>query len=832
MTLALAGLGAACARSFAGSGWPPPVQRIDAAPVYSPEAALATFAVPPGFRVELVAAEPLIEDPIAIDIDPDGRLWVVEMRGFMTDLVESKGDFEPISRISVLEDIDGDGRMDRSTVFLDSLVLPRAVLPLRDGALVAEPPHLWFARDIDGDLRADQKILVRDDYGDPAGNQEAMANGLVWGMDNWIHSTHYGGRFRRVGGGFRHQETLEVGQFGLSMDDYGRWYRNWNSSPLHVDLLDAGYHARNPRLRGGGAVDVRIADSAREVWPIRNTPGANRGYREGTFRANGTLREFTAASGPAVYRGHRYPEHFRGNVFVAEPVGNLVRRFRIVDRGDGTLEAVNAYHQAEFMASTDERFRPVNLYSAPDGALYVVDMYNGVIEHRDFLTQYLRKHIDERGLARPEGLGRIYRIVHESTPPDRRRPQLYGASDRELVRLLSHPNGWWRDAAQQLLVERGAAGSAALLTKVAATARAPVTRLHALWTLEGLAALELPTVQRALSDRDARVRAAAIRLYEPWLRTGNQDVLERLAALVGDPAPEVRLQLAATLGAAPPPGADRVLASLLAGAGHQPYLIAAAISGLNGREVDFMAHLLRSGEIRGDGHTPALESLAATVANAADAVEIDRMLHLVRDGAGVPRRQRLAVLAGIEAQLRRPQGGVSLWKLDAEPNALRRLAASADPGVQATAERLAAATVWPGKPGYTEPKGTLVTDQARQRYRDGEQLYLRSCASCHRPDGRGQQGVAASLVGSPWVLGPPLRAARIVLDGKEGVELLMPPHRSALDDQQVAAILTYVRNAWGNQAPAVSPSQIQDVREETAARGRPWTEEELRIMLH
>ncbi len=828
-------LTAACTQIPERESWYPPVREITETPVLSPEESLDSLIVPPNFRVELAAAEPLVEDPIAIDIDPDGRMWVVEMRGFMTDLVDESGDYRPVGRVKVLEDADNDGRMDRQTVFLDSLVLPRSVLVLRDGVLVGEPPHLWLARDTTGDLRADTKTAVREDYGTRMGNPEGMVNSPVWGMDNWIHNTRYPLRFRRDGDSWVADTTLRLGDWGLSMDNVGRFYRNWNSDPLRVELVPSHYYARNEDMLDQSAPAVRIAEEAQEVWPIRTTRGVNRGYREHTLRADGTLRTVTAAGSPVVYRGDRYPAEFQGDVFITEPAGNLVRRFKIIEGSNGTMEAINAYNRAEFMASTDERFRPVNLYAGPDGTLYVIDMYRGVIEHRNFLTQYLRDHVEKRGLETPLGLGRIYRVVHESIPRRETDPHLSDASDQALVEFLSHPSGWWRDTAQQLLIERGASTAASTLREIIRSAENELTRLHALWTLDGLNALDRNTVQRALSDESPHVRTAAVRVSESWLRRGDQKMLDEVTARLEDSSPRVRRQLAASLGEVPPPAADEALAVLLGRWPHQAYLLEAALTGLGGREVAFLEYLLESESWRTDSgaHTEALRMIASTAANGSDPAEIDRMLDLIADAAGRPQWQRLAVLDGIERMLPEPRGDILRpLRLSSELSALEDLSRSSDRLIQKQAARLADRIVWPGKPGYEKPDEPLLTAEEKQRIEHGEIVYQRTCATCHQSNGRGREGVSASLAGSRWVVGRERSVVRIILDGKEGTEELMPAHRDRLSSEEVAAVATYIRQSWGNQAGPVDPATVADVRKATAPRSRPWTDRELELMVH
>jgi hypothetical protein len=250
---------------------------IPAAPVLTPEAERATFKVAPGFRVELVAQDPLVGDPVTMQFGPDGRLWVVEMHGFMPN-VEGTGEREPVGDVAVLEDTDGDGRFDKRTVFLDKLILPRALALVGDGVLVAEPAHLWFCRDTDGDGVCDQKTEVAADYGN-TNNPEHNANGLMWALDNWIYSANFTARYRYDGGGkFTRDLTITRGQWGISQDDIGRIYYNSNSDPLRIDYVPSAYLARNPRFAAAGT-NVRLAPGNLRVWPGRVTPGINRGYK-------------------------------------------------------------------------------------------------------------------------------------------------------------------------------------------------------------------------------------------------------------------------------------------------------------------------------------------------------------------------------------------------------------------------------------------------------------------------------------------------------------------------------------------------------------------------
>src|SRR6478672_2636884 len=284
---------------------------------------------------------------------------------------------------------------------------------------------------------------------------------------------------------------------------------------MHGDLLPTPYYARNPNLSPTRGSYEELGDESIDVvWPIRPNPGTNRAYQTGIDRPDGTLAKFTSVCAPVIYRGDRLPAELNGNAFVAEPAANVVSRI-VLSMDGATMRARKAYERGEFIASTDERFRPVFLSNVPDGTLYVVDMYRGVIQQRADVTQYLRDRIVNHGLERPTGLGRIYRVVHETTERDTT-PAGFQTS-AGLVAALSHPNGWRRDMAQQLLVERRDPAVVPDLTRLAGSAPDWRTRLHALWTLDGMDVVQPATVASALEDASSDVRAAAVRISERWL---------------------------------------------------------------------------------------------------------------------------------------------------------------------------------------------------------------------------------------------------------------------------------------------------------------------------
>lgn len=799
--------------------------KVPPAPVRTPEQEAATFKLAPGFRAELVAADPLVGDPISVQFGPDGRLWVLEMRGYMPN-ADAEGEREPVGIVAVLTDTDGDGRYDHRQIFADKLVMPRAISLIGDGLLVAEPPRLWFMRDTNNDGVADEKTELANDYGNTT-NPEHNANGLMWAMDNWIYSANHTVRLRYEGDGkFKRENTVTRGQWGISQDDTGRLFYNSNSDPLRHDAIPSAYLRRNPNFAATGA-NVQLVPGRLPIWPSRITPGVNRGYQ--TLNDAFKITSMTAASGPVVYRGTLFPPEFRGDAFVPEPSGNLIKRIKLTEK-DGALTGANAYEGTEFMTATDERFRPVNLFNGPDGALYVVDFYRGIIQHRIYVTSFLRKQIDERGLAKGIGLGRIWRIVPEGTPPAKFNVGLAKASPRELVEKLSDANGWVRDTAQRLLVERRDPAAAEPLRSLAVDAkRSALGRLHALWTLDGMTAgtENRATILGALNDSDPRVAAAAVRVSERFLKPANldQEITDRVISLVKTRTePAVRLQLALSLGEARTRTADAALAELVVLAGRQPYLADAVVSGLATREVSFIETLIATGKAEANGKETIIFATSA-VLKRGDAMGMNVALELAAKPA-TPEWARTAMLAGVRHSLpRSPDGKSLIGRIPVEPKPLLSLAQRKD-ATGDTAQQLLAQLRWPGKAG-ADTVGRALTLPEKAQFENGQAQFNALCAACHQPTGQGLAGLAPSLVYSKWVLGDERLLARIVLNGKVQENLVMPPWKAALDDEKIAAILTYIRRAWGNEADPVPAASVSAVRGALTGREDPFTEADL-----
>jgi len=796
----------------------------------SPEEELKTFRLEPGFRIELVASEPMIESPVAISFDDQGRMFVVEMRSYMRDL-EGTTEKDPTSRISLLTDTDGDGRMDKATPFADGLVMPRGVMAVKGGAFVAEPPNLFFLRDTKGTGVADEKILISADFGTFGGQPEHMANTPTWTMDNRIYAANYGASFRLNNGAWQKGPGLGRGQWGLSQDDTGRLFYNYNSDLLRADLLPAAAYARNPLLRDAKAINSQVMKS-QAVYPSHPTPGVNRGYDAKSLREDGTLAAATSTCGAAIYRGDAFPIEYRGNAFIPEPSSNLVKRVTISEK-DGVLTGADACVGKEFLTSTDERFRPVMMANGPDGALYVVDLYRGMLQHPAFLTHYLIANIKARHLELPVTGGRIWRIVrYDKTSP---RATKIPTETVARIKLLTHANGWVRDTAQRVLVESADAAAAAPLRALLADNNAPaVARLHALWTLDGLAAALPADVRVALKDTDLQVRAAAVRIAPA-------EMLPELCALKDEKETVVLAHLAIRLSAANLPTTDKALAELLITHGENALIREGALTGARGREVLLAQAVAALGNNDNRIQSgPALEAFATLVSQAGKAGPFEEMLTLAASLSDRP-ALRAAIIHGLDQTARdskskKPAPLKTVW-LNSEPVALTKLKkAVTDAGGVKSMENIASRLAWVGKPGAPSPPKIVALTKTQQALFDkGKATFTTLCAACHQPHGYGLDGLAPPLVDSDWVLGKPDVTARIVLNGLGGPvkvgartwDLTMPP-MGVLSDEDVAGVLTYIRREWEHNGSPVDAKFVQGIRKQFADHPNSWTSEELR----
>lgn len=475
----------------------------NSSPVYSAKEAIKRMQVEEGFEVKVVASEPLLNAPVAMSFDSKGRIWLVEMTGYMPDTLGT-GEEVPNGKVVILEDKNHDGLFDSRKVFLDSLVLPRAICLIENGILVAESPNLWYYEIVND--KPVNKVLVDSKYAE-GGNVEHQPNGLLRAMDNWIYNAKSDKRYRKNGKEWLIEHTHFRGQWGISQDNYGRLFYNTNSQNLIADYFTPGVGATNKDQHHVAGFNEDIVGN-NKVYPARPTPGVNRGYMEGTLDDSLRLVNFTAACGPLVYRGEAFGKSFESSVFVAEPSANLIKQNVLIEDGtDYVIKGKQAYKGKEFLSSIDERFRPVSLYDAPDGALYIVDFYRGIIQHKTYLTPYLMKQIGKRGLTQPLAFGRIYKVVPKGK---KLKNTILPDDPKKLVAFLGHPNGWVRDQAQQMLVDRKADEIIPRLRQAIKETDKPLLVMHAMWTLEGLHALKTDEVLTLLQQPSWAIRMQAL----------------------------------------------------------------------------------------------------------------------------------------------------------------------------------------------------------------------------------------------------------------------------------------------------------------------------------
>lgn len=561
---------------------------ILSSPVVSPGEAIKKMHLEEGFVVKLVAAEPLITAPVAMSFDKDGRIWVVQMNDYMPDTLGT-GENQPTGKVVILSDKNNDGAMDEQKIFLDSLVLPRAICLIENGILVAEPPKLWYY-EIENDKPV-KKILVDSSYAE-GGNVEHQPNGLLRAMDNWIYSAKSAKRYRKKGNKWLIERTHFRGQWGITQDDYGRLFYNNNSENFLGDEFAPGLGANNINQKKVTGFNEKIVPD-NKVYPARPTTGVNRGYMKGVLDSSLRLVNFTAACGPVIYTGDLFAKEYYGNGFVAEPSANLIKR-NILSYKGYEVKGKQANTEKEFLASEDERFRPVNLYNGPDGALYIVDMYRGIIQHKTYLTPYLKSEIRQRGLTQPLNCGRIYKIV----PANKTTATVKITTDTStLLNLLQHPNGWVRNQAQQLIVDSKYTQLGSSLRSLLSQMNKPLTLVHALWSLEGLGVLQARDVLPLLKVNDWTIRMQALAVLPSIMNRNNyQQFLPILNSMMNEndtlALPYIAF-LANPVQRFYPKAASELLITLTRKYGTSAYVADAIISNLQNKEAAFYKEALR-----------------------------------------------------------------------------------------------------------------------------------------------------------------------------------------------------------------------------------------------
>jgi putative membrane-bound dehydrogenase-like protein len=769
----------------------------------SPREELATFSVPKGFRVELVACEPDVVDPVAMAFDEDGRLFVAEMRGYPNGGV---GTGRIISgRVKVLEDRDGDGFYETSRVYADGLRFPTGVMPWRGGLLVANAPDLIYLQESGGRGKADRRRTLYTGF--DLANIQQLLNSLQWGLDNWVHACAggQGGTIRSTekpaapamslhGRGIRFhpdrpaslEPTSGGGQYGLTADEWGRWFTATNSQHLRHIVLSDHYLRRNPNLPVS-AVTLDIPDhgaackvfrrSPFEAWRVERTARRKGGPDAARFPSTELVPGgyVTSACSPLVYAANLFPAPYRGSVFVCDPANNLIHRDVLAPHG-ATFTARRGEADCEFLASTDTWFRPVHLTLGPDGAVYVLDFYREVIETPLSLPDDIKKKLN----LESRGRGRIWRVTTTAAPRKPRRPALSKASVKDLVAHLADANLWWRLTAQRLLVERKDRAAVAPLQALAKKSAGQPARAHALWTLHALGALDDDLVLQALDDPNLGVREQGLRLAEERAAKSRR-IRSAMIRLADDPAPRVRFQAALSLGALDAAGAAEGLARIAGNAELDGWTQTAVLSSA----ADCAPRLLSTHSDARSVRPALLAGLAALVGARGRDAEVAAVLSAA---AKSPEPVQVAVLDGLGQGLQ--NAGRSLARVwQRPPEALKDAVARARPlfdkaaarardRKRPTDERRAAVRLL-GR-GPFAPLAAAAPDLLTPREPPAVQL-----AAVRALSGHDQPGVPALLL-RPWSgYSPAVR--REVLEALFSRTARLPRLLAALEKKEVLA---------------------------------------------
>lgn len=558
------------------------------------------FTLEDGFQIEAVAAEPLLNSLVEIEFDEKGRIWTLEMTGYMRD-IDGSGEEIPDGKISILKDEDGDGMMDSKTVFLDGLVLPRAIALVNDGLLYSEPPNLWWVA-IEND-KPGKRVLVDSLYA-VGGNIEHAPNGLLYNIDNWIYSAKSDRRYQYRDGQWHIEAARQKGQWGITSDDQGRLFYNDNSNPIYGDFVQPSQVDANPYFASKKLERQNLAES-RRFYPIHATL-INRGYGEGAYDDEGRVKDFTSACSPLIYRGDQLRDELYGQAFVCGPEANLVKRFAI-EEDNGKLAAKPTSEGSEFLVSNNEMFRPVNLNNGPDGALYVVDMRRIIIQHRAYMTSYLKELIIERGQDTLPSLGRIYRVT-DSLNQYSPLPDLSELAIEDWIPLLQSKNAWQRINAQKKLVFANDENLVEDIVGVAKDKQKPLGQISALWTLEGMGALS-PELLNEVADPSSPAFSQVIILAKSILTEQNEtELLPVFEKAVASSQYQHQLQVAHSIEKVQSSSKEAMTSALIAKHEDDELIAHALLSSIAGNEETILKKL-------DSGESHLAKSLATTLEN-------------------------------------------------------------------------------------------------------------------------------------------------------------------------------------------------------------------------
>lgn len=813
----------------------------------SPEEALSSFEVHPGFRVELVAAEPFVADPIAIAFDERGRMFVVEMRDYSEEYEERRG------LIALLEDTDEDGVFDKRSVYVSDLAWPTAVTCYDGGVFVGVPPDLLYCKDTTGDGIADVREVVYTGFS--LKNVQGLVNTFKWGLDNHIYgATSTSGADLKPGDDaaalpislrgrdFKIEPKSRAiipisggGQHGMSMDAWGRRFVSSNSDHIQQVMFDDHYLARNPYLAAPGARRSIAADgpaatvyrsSPVEPWRIVRTRLRAKGIVPGIVEGGGQpAGYFTGATGVTIYRGDAWPAEYYGNAFIGDVGSNLMHR-KVLDESNIELVARRADENTEFLRSSDIWFRPSQFANAPDGTLYVMDMYREVIEHPASLPPIIKQHLD---LTSGRDRGRIYRVVPENFQ-QRPLPRLDEASTDDLVRTLDHANGWHRETAARLLYEQQDQAAVPALRALVTGGARPEGRIRALYALDGLAALHRDDVAAALQDASPKVREHAIRLSEAFL-DNDAELLEAVVAQAGDSVPQIRYQVAFSLGAAVGAKRNEALANVLLNNLDNEWIVLAVKSSLYTGAEDALRLVLANDAFRAHGSAPGLVQELAKYAGATGSRET--LASAVASIDGLPESEAALAQAAVRGMINGMQlggrGAIAPEVLAGSTQAKGLLesmiasarTAAADPEVKPEDRIAAIGNLAFAPAGDTLPLlGEILAGQSTS---DVQIAAIKTLGGYDNPQG------AAIIMEQFAAFSPAVRneAIETLFSRKSWVEALIAGVESgdfsarSLDSNRIHFLVTHPDEAIRTRAAAVLGSEQPTARDEVVAAYEP-----------
>ena len=596
-------------------------------------------------------------------------------------------------------------------------------------------------------------------------------------------------------------------------------YYNFHWSQLHADTAPPSASLQNPNFTPKLSSGLTVTTDQR-VYPIRMNTSVNRGYRDGILDDEGKLVRFASACAPWVYRGGAFPSNFNGNVFVCGPGANVIKRNLITDHGL-RVSAINPYSDRDFLASSDERFRPVSLAGGPDGSLNVVDIYRGVIQQADFITTYLKKDVLKRKLGKPVHLGRIYRI-RPIDSPSAENLDFQNLTSLQWVDLLTHRNAWLREHAQQWLVWKQPADAISPL-KALVRGKNFKAAIHALWTLNAMNQDTFETCLELISHPHARLSIVARQLAAS--QANNTNRVDDLITILEKPFPEneeLSFHTLLALGEVKKTKEADLTKDILTYHMESPHIREALISGLSKEENLFLNAYLHESiwDIPSPGKQVLLQDLAATVVRSRDSIGTTNLFQFA---------------AGTDWKAQAIKEGLLVALIERD----KPLEFPRDPGLKDS--RFLPYLQWPGHNpnSASDSEARALSTTEKQLFVQGQAIYGNLCASCHGSDGKGLKALAPPLARSKWVTGDPDRLAKVLLHGLEGEievngktyappEILpaMPPV-GMMSDTEIAATITFIRRSWGHTADPVARADITRVRDTTMAQMGAWTVEEL-----